>query len=247
MFGRFLDWFERHKFGVVGALMLHTLMLFAFAIAKLNTGEEKNEVPEQLTLEMEAPPPEPPQLTPEQQQQQAAAGAMKSRISDLNADPERSLSRSTREHIAQDVEQQLHAEEQAEFQRLAEERTAAGEDIVVPTLDPSKFDKNNYLKPQPKAVKVEGNVAVRINVPGRQNTTVDIPAYLCKGRGLVLVRVTVDRNGDVSKAEVDPSASNTADACLLDHAVESARGARFDRSASGSASSGTIEYTFQAQ
>ena len=35
MFDRFLDWFERHKFGVIGTLMLHTFMLFGMAMSKL--------------------------------------------------------------------------------------------------------------------------------------------------------------------------------------------------------------------
>ena len=38
MFGRFLDWFERHKFGVVGTLMLHTFMLFGMALTTFSCG-----------------------------------------------------------------------------------------------------------------------------------------------------------------------------------------------------------------
>lgn len=244
MFDRFLDWFERHKFGVVGTLMLHTFLLFGFAMSKL-TSSKHIMPPPPLELELQAPPPE---LTPEEQHQQElmAAQNVQNRVSDANADPERSLSRSTRERIADDVEQDLKAMEQAEFQRLAEERTAEGRDIVVPTLDPSKFDKSNYMQQKATPVKVEGNVTVKIDVPGRTNLTVEMPAYLCKGRGQVRVRIAVDASGTVTKAEVDPAGTNTADDCLVGHALSSANGARF-AGASVSRSPGTITYTFVAQ
>ncbi|MFT3885224.1 MAG: hypothetical protein QM724_07280 [Flavobacteriales bacterium] len=244
MFDRFLDWFERHKFGVVGALMLHTLMLFAMAMVKLDGGE-RPEPPSEIALELKAPP-EPP-TTPEERslQEQAAAQDVQNRISDQNASPEHTLSRSTRERTSDQVAEDLKAMERAEFQRLAEQRTAEGRDIVQPTLDPSKFDPKNYMEQQAKPVKVEGNVTVKIDVPGRINTAVDVPAYLCKGRGQVRVRISVDGSGNVGKAEVDTSGTNTTDDCLLGHALESANHARFQ---SGPARSpGTITYTFLAQ
>lgn len=245
MFDRFLDWFERHKIGVVGTLMLHTFLMFGFAMSKVGGKEDRAAQPPPLELELEAPPPEP---TPEelQQQEELAAQDLQNRVSDMNADPARALSSTARDRITESVEEDLKALEQAEFQRLAEQRTLEGKDIVVPTLDPTKFDKKNYLKESPRAVKVEGNVTVRVNVPGRENTSVDVPAYLCKGRGQVLVRVSVDRSGAVTKAEVDPSGTNTTDDCLLSHAVESATGARFASAGSGP-SPGTIQYTFVAQ
>ncbi|HEX2617240.1 MAG TPA: hypothetical protein VHL57_06835 [Flavobacteriales bacterium] len=242
MFARSLDWFERHKFGVVGALMLHTLMLFTMAMLKMDDGKKKPEPPPEIVLELEAPPEV--QLTPEELQEQLAAQELQNRVSDVNAAPERSLSRSSQERISEQVDQDLKALEQSEFQRLAEERTAEGRDIVQPKLDPSKFDPKNYMEKKAQPVKVEGNVTVKIDVPGRTNTGVEVPAYLCKGRGQVRVRVTVDGSGSVSKAELDPTGTNTADDCLVSHALESANGARFE---SGAVARGTITYIFVAQ
>src|SRR5262245_19643982 len=36
-FDRFLDWFERHKYGVIGTLLLHTLLMFALAVGQIRT------------------------------------------------------------------------------------------------------------------------------------------------------------------------------------------------------------------
>ena len=37
-FDRFLDWFERHKYGVVGTLLLHTMLLFTVAVLRFGAG-----------------------------------------------------------------------------------------------------------------------------------------------------------------------------------------------------------------
>jgi hypothetical protein len=37
MLTRFLDWFERHKNGVIGTLILHVLLLFALSIWQLQS------------------------------------------------------------------------------------------------------------------------------------------------------------------------------------------------------------------
>jgi len=245
MFGPFLDWFERHKVGVVGALMLHTFMIFTMAMFKLK-GENQAAPPPEMALELEAPPE--PKLTPEQLQQQLAGQDVQNRVSDMNASPERTLSHSTQERISEQVAQDLKALEQAEFERLAEERTAEGRDIVVPKLDPSKFDPKNYMEKKATPVKVEGNVTVKVDVPGRFSIerTIEVPAYLCKGHGQVQILVSVDASGAITKADVDPSGTNTTDDCLVSHALESANGARFERASVGR-SSGTITYLFVAQ
>ena len=49
-----LDWFERHKYGVVGTLVLHTLVLFTLASRQLRTEPTEEEFSE-LRVEM-APP-----------------------------------------------------------------------------------------------------------------------------------------------------------------------------------------------
>lgn len=243
---RFLDWFERHKFGVVGTLMLHTFLMFAFAMSKLKTPETKVIVPE-LELVMEAPPPD---VTPEEQRQKLlSAQDVTNQASNSTADPGvRSLSRAAQERMATNVEADLHAMEQAEFERLAEERKASGKEVVIPKLDPSKFDKNNYMDKTTKPVKVEGLTTVSYDLVGRTDIVLEVPAYLCKGQGRVVVRVAVDRSGEVSKAELDPKATTTTDDCMVSNAMASASGARFSGSSTAAQPQrGTITYVFLAQ
>lgn len=250
MFDRFLDWFERHKYGVIGTLMLHTMLLFTFAMSSVGD-RNPPKPPEPIVLELESEPaPEtaPPETKAGEEQSATMNVTNRTSNSTAEASAERPMSRAARERMAQQVDQDLHDMEQQEFARLAEERKAEGKEIVVPQLDPSKFDKSNYMEKPRKPVKVEGLTTVSYDLAGRTDIILEVPAYLCKGQGRVVVRVAVDRSGKVSKAELDLGTSSTSDACMVDNAVASASGARFSSSSTAAQPQrGTITYIFLAQ
>ena len=50
----FLDWFERHKYGIVGTVVLHTLVVFSLAMLHMRSEVDEDEISE-LRVEM-APP-----------------------------------------------------------------------------------------------------------------------------------------------------------------------------------------------
>lgn len=248
MFGRFLDWFDRHKFGVVGTLMLHTLMLFAMAMSKLPNEEPSKAQPE-MVMELAEPADIPPDA--DLQPPLLASVPVKNLTSNSTAStapqPRTWPGQVAQERIANNVEEDLKAFEAAEFERLAQERHAAGKDVVMPQLDPSKWSKDQYLKNEPKPMKVEGLTTVSYDLKGRTDMVLDVPAYLCQGQGVVVVLVSVDRDGIVTRSDAD-AARTSADACMIEHALASARGARFDRSSSApDPQRGSITYTFLAQ
>ncbi|MBK6882654.1 MAG: hypothetical protein IPH05_06875 [Flavobacteriales bacterium] len=39
----FLDWFERHKLGVIGTLTLHSMLLFGFSLRRIRTTPTEGE------------------------------------------------------------------------------------------------------------------------------------------------------------------------------------------------------------
>lgn len=248
MLDRILDLFDRHKYGVIGTLMLHTLLLFFLNFSNLDD-RSAPATPEPVELDVssllpeEAPPETKPSEAPAKTQE------VTNRASNTTADPsEQHLSRAAQERMAQSVDKDLHDMEKEEFDRLAEKRKAEGKEITVPQLDPSKFDKSNYMDKTPKPVKVEGLTTVSYDLVGRSDIILEVPAYLCKGSGKVVVRVAVDRSGSVTKAELDQGATTTVDACMVDNALSSASGARFSSSATAAQPQrGTITYIFLAQ
>ena len=254
MFDRFLDWFERHKFGVIGTLLLHTLLMFALAISQIRT-DPKPEATAETELEV-LPALSDPEFEKLQEQLASTDGPtelseVKSMVSNItahrvieNAWP----SQATQERMADAIEQDLKAFEQAEFDRLAQERHDRGEEVVVPQLDPSKWNKELYMEKAAEPVKVQGNAAVWHDLKDRVEEHLEVPAYTCKGQGQVAVRVNVGRDGAVERTELDAANTTTNDDCMIERALASASTAHFNSLASASdPQRGTIFYLFVAQ
>lgn len=248
MLDRTLDLFERHKYGVIGTLMLHTLLLFVLNMQKVDTGitpvpPGEVEVLMDLSPQEEAPP-------DEEQDPGTGMQAVTNRASNSTADLSNAppVSRAAQERIDKNVEEDLRSMEKEEFDRLAQQRKEQGKEITVPQLDPSKFDKSNYMDKTPKPVKVEGLTTVSYDLAGRSDIILEVPAYLCKGSGKVTVRVTVASTGEVRKAELDPARTTVSDECMVGNALASATGARFTRSSTApDPQRGTITYIFLPQ
>lgn len=253
-FDRFLDWFERHKFGVIGTLLLHTVIMFVLAISQIRTDPKPETVAE---TELEVLPALSDQEFEKLQQQLATSAGptelseVKSMVSNItahrvieNAWP----SQATQQRMAEAIEQDLKAFEQAEFDRLAQERHERGEDVVMPQLDPSKWNKELYMEKAAEPAKVQGNAAVWHDLKDRVEQRLDVPAFTCKGQGQVAVSVSVDREGTVQRTEVDAANTTTSDACMIERALGSASSARFNGAPGApQPQRGTIFYLFVAQ
>lgn len=71
------------------------------------------------------------------------------------------------------------------------------------------------------------------------------PRYNCDAEGLVVVRIWVDNNGVVQKAEGGISGSTTSNTCLVQRAEEAALNSRFEADITAtSLQLGTIRYRF---
>ena len=250
MLGRFLDWFERHKVGVVGTLMLHTFLLFAMAMSKLPMENEADQ-PSELVMELAAPedlPPDPmlqPPMTDPVEVRNLAANIRATAVEQLRMYP----GARAQERMADDVASELEAFEAAEFRRRDSARKAQGKEVMMPQLDPSKWDPAKYMPKDDEPVRVKGltTVTYDLDQPKRSDVLLEIPAYLCIGQGAVVISIAVARDGSVLKAELDEGRTR-ADDCMRDNALRSARAARFNVAAGApDPQRGTITYIFLAQ
>jgi len=240
----FLDWFEGHKYGIIGTLAIHSLLLFLFTMAQLQTKPQ-----EELMGEMyvEVLPPEVAEEVIQRIEHPELAEQLQVTNATSNITAERVMSSFSQARLAERVENDLRAMEQAEFDRLAEERREQGREIVIPELDPSKWNKEQYMKSAAEPVKVEGATTVWHDLKGRTREN-DVPGYLCKELGRVAITVQVDQQGRVLKAELDPARSQGADECMLEHAMASAKRARFNTLGSApNPQKGTLYFLFLAQ
>jgi len=243
MLNGFLDWFERHKFGVIGTLLLHLLALFIFTLWTLRMVPRPDEVSD---MRIEVLSEEESEMLIEDMEREALGlpERVTNLTSNITAETRPTFSES---RLAERVENDLRTFEQQEFDRLAEERRERGEEVEMPELDPSKWNKERYMEKAAEPVKVEGATTVWHDLQGRVRAS-DVPGYLCKEQGRVAVRVAVDRSGKVLKAEYDASRSVNADECMIDHALRSSQRARFSSMANASdPHKGTVFFLFMPQ
>ncbi len=91
-----------------------------------------------------------------------------------------------------------------------------------------------------------GNNGISYSLVARTPKALPLPQTNFKHEGIVVVEVTIDRNGNVTKATPGVKGSTTLDETLLKAAQEAALAAKFDRKPDAPAfQKGTITYYFQ--
>ena len=248
MLNDFLDWFDRNKVGIVGTLAVHSVLLFLLTLWQIRTTPREEDISD---MRLEIVSDEIAEMLTEQilnEEFDAVPEEVRNLTSNIMAEAARP--NFSQERLAQRVEQDLLAMEQAEFERLAEERRERGEEITIPELDPSKWDKELYMDKAAEPVKVEGATTVwhDLKDPLRAEQFIQVPAYLCRGFGQVVVNVLVDRSGTVRKAVVDERRSTTLDDCMVSSALRSAQRARFAPNAQApDLQQGSVYYRYMPQ
>ena len=238
----FLNWFEEHKIGVIGTLAVHSALLFVFLLSNLRSiprEDERSDMRIEIVDSEEAE-----ELIEEMQNEEVVAADRKVTNLTSNITAERTMRSYSPQRLAQQVEEEVRRMEQEEFDRLQEERRERGEEITIPELDPSKWNKELYMDKAAEPVKVEGTTTVWHDLEGRVREE-DVPGYLCPSEGRVAVRVIVSAGGDVTKAEIDQARSAQADECMMEHALRSTKRARFSSGPEGQ--KGTVFFLFLPQ
>ncbi len=93
-----------------------------------------------------------------------------------------------------------------------------------------------------------GNNGINFSLAGRNPESLPLPEYNYQLEGKVVVEITVDKYGNVTKAEPGKKGSTTLDDKLLQAAKRAALKAKFDRKPDAPAyQKGTITYYFKLQ
>lgn len=112
---------------------------------------------------------------------------------------------------------------------------------------PREVDRRQ-LFPGQESTTVAGGDGISFSLGGRSALKLPTPQYPSQKSGIVVVEVTVDRNGNVTNARGGVRGSTTNDAELVNAAEKAARRARFDVNQNAAAyQTGTITYVFKLQ
>lgn len=115
----------------------------------------------------------------------------------------------------------------------------------------NKFKKANDIlamrSPEKRKETVESNTnsSVSFSLKGRDKAYLPPPVYLCEESGKIVVNIIVNALGDVIDTYINTS-STSDNECLIDHALEYAKNARFNAS-SNPKQIGSITYFFKGK
>lgn len=87
------------------------------------------------------------------------------------------------------------------------------------------------------------NSTMSYSLVGRTHQFLPTPIYLCEKGGIITISITVNAQGKVTHTSVNGS-STSSNECLIDHAIEYARNARFSEDPSKDSQIGTISFNF---
>jgi len=158
------------------------------------------------------------------------------------------LTETTEDVVPEPAEETREINERALYKGRADsDNTDEGEGITEgdgnqgsPTGSPDSDDFSNVLS--------QGGGGVTWSLEGRNPVNLPKPEYKYQVEGTVVVRIRVDRNGNVISAEAGVRGSNTTDSRLLEAAREAAMKARFDSSTTAAIQQqGTLTYRFILQ
>lgn len=245
------EWIYRHRVGLLVTVLIYLIgaILFISYRIVLNTPLQPVtyiELVDPEQPEPEQPKPEEPKPNIEQLEQQQFEKVM-NRRSNENAKLDAGLkdnSKSSASEVykeAERVQEQLNAGKSAYEKGLAEIEASAKKSKTPPQTSNNPDGKSEKRERN----KVQGNVVVSYNLPGRTDIFLHVPAYQCKGGGRVVIDITVNRNGRVTAATVSKETAS-ADDCMREMATQSALASSFDTSTQDK-QKGTITYTFVAQ
>ena len=106
-----------------------------------------------------------------------------------------------------------------------------------------KFSKVNDLLKQQQKEADNSKSTMSYSLLGRTDIYIPTPIYLCENGGKIVINITVNANGDVVDAYTNTSSTSTNE-CLIDHALEYAKEARFSTNPSKPSQIGSITFYF---
>ena len=98
------------------------------------------------------------------------------------------------------------------------------------------------------AANYQGPTRIYYDLAGRNHLYLPIPIYKCRGSGKVVLKIEVNQKGIVESAGIIEAVSTTADPCLVETALSTAKISRFNPDISAPRiQTGTLTYHFVAQ
>jgi hypothetical protein len=242
------NFFSDNVNSILGALIIHLLVVIAFLWFKLGQMDETQKE-EQVFIEFneEMLPPEEEKQTESEKMAGEEVGSLDrqtlhSIASNLASKMDKEIS--TTEYEKQVLQELGISSLKAPGGELEKDALKDDENAIKqreqPESKPEKdFDVPNMIR--------KDNTTVSYFLEGRWHKHIYIPTYKCQGGGTVMMDIVINQSGSVISAMIQENKS-TADPCLREEAYRSAMSAVFNTDPKASPKQlGTMAYVFLPQ
>lgn len=223
--------------GLLGTVSIHLIVLILFLVVRLDKVHNKHKEP--LTIEFD----DPAFKTLEQLMQEIKM--LESDVKPLSNDQLSNIAVNTANQLEQKISTEKYIEELKQELNIDElnpkfDEPKGNEPVV------QEENKNEPKKEKPKTEFYKGPTRISYHLEGRTSRYMHIPVYKCQGRGMVIINIVVNPDGNVISSSV--SSTNTNEECIIKTALESAAISTFNKvPGAESRQQGTITYDFVAQ
>ena len=132
-----------------------------------------------------------------------------------------------------------------------ESASTTNENVLNSENNTTFSDINNLISEKKRAstganTNINTNSSISYSLTNRTKINIPPPVYLCEKAGKIIVNITVNSKGYVVDAYYN-NASSSNDGCLVDHALEYAKAAKFNADASKKSQLGSITFYFKGK
>lgn len=237
--------FSIRKFGILGTISFHLLVLVFFLIINISADKAQKEqgieidmktLEELARLEMEFP-----QIPAEEDDSRnIAVDQAEDKIESFEDYKNYQASDQVVDNLAKSSVEQT-------VKDIIDENNLNPNDTELPDIAMEELKMYRAEKTKEEQV-YKGATNIFYSLEGREVVNLEVPVYKCEGGGIVKLDIRVNRRGKVEWVSVDTAESETKDKCLIDAAKAAAMKTRFNLNQSAVVlQQGSLTYRFIAQ
>lgn len=229
------DYLNRNRYGLMGTLAFHMVLLILLLLFKLNSpmrfveSEILLAIPDDIVEQIEAENKRVEEEIVEQQKEKVSNSVdelLKSIAvnQDLKTENRKERTALDLDKTIDDIKQELDGYESNEY-------GASKKDLEAFKRDSTQLAKERKAQLKLDSLKnmeYSGPSSVFYSLKNRHKLILPIPVFKCENSGRVRVEITVNRNGKVIKAKVIQKESDTTDENLHEAALDAAYRSRFN-------------------
>lgn len=229
------DYLKRNRYGLMGTLAFHMLLLIILLLFKLNSPIRFVEteiflaIPDDIVEQIELENKRVEEEIVEKQKEKVSNSVdemLKSIAVNQDLKTENTKERTAQDldKMIDDIKQELDGYESNEYGASQKDL----ENFKKDSLQLAKERKEQLKLDSLKNMEYSGESSVFYSLKNRHKLILPIPVFKCEESGRVRVEITVNPNGKVIKAKIIQRESDTSDENLHDAALDAAYRSRFN-------------------